>query len=96
METNQLQIGKYVIVRNQPILFPPGVAHSDVVSDAQSAGFFILRFSGDIVEVQCWGESIGLNIKSNGVADARLITDFMGRLASPVDRVSGNYPLSKV
>jgi hypothetical protein len=96
METNQLRIGKYVIVKNHPILFPVGLAHSDVVNDAQSAGFFILRVSGGSVDVQCWGESIGLNIQSNGAADARIITDFMGRIASPMDRVPDGYPLSEV
>ena len=91
-----MRIGKYVIVKNHPILFPAGLAHSDVVSDAQSAGFFILRFSGGSVDVLCWGESIGLNIKSRGAADARIITEFMGRIASLVDRVPGGYPLSEV
>ena len=90
METNHLRIGKYVIVKNQPILFPAGLAHSDVVHHAQSAGFFALRLSGRSAEVQCWGESISLNLKSNETADARIISDFMRRLSAPMDQVPVN------
>ena len=83
METNDLRIGKYVIVRNHPILFPVELAHSDVVSDAQSAGFFILRLTGQGADVFCWGESISLNLKSNETADAGIIREFVGRVAAP-------------
>jgi len=65
MPTDQLRIGKYVIVKNQPILFPLELVHSDVVNNAQSAGFFILQVTGLSVEVYCWGESASLNLKSD-------------------------------
>ena len=81
METNDLRIGKYVIVRNHPILFPVELAHSDVVSNAQSAGFFILRLNAQDADVVCWGESISLNLKSNEAADAGIIREFVSRVA---------------
>ena len=90
-----MRIGKYVIVRNHPILFPVELAHSDVVSDAQSAGFFVLRFSGHAAEVYCWGESISLNLKSHEAADARIISDFLGRVGSRATPVPEEYPMSE-
>ena len=95
MEANRLQIGKYVIVKNQPILFPAGLAHSDVAHHAQSAGFFALRLSGRSAEVQCWGESISLNLKSNETIDAHIISDFMGRLSAPIEPAPDEYPMSE-
>lgn len=77
MKTNQLRIGKYVMVNNIPILFPLEMMHCDVVAQAQSAGFFVLRSTTYGMDVFCWGESTSLNLKSNQIQDARLIKEFI-------------------
>ena len=89
MKPGELRIGKYVIVKNCPILFPVQLTHSDVATGAQSAGFFILRISGHAVDVYCWGESASLDLKSNEAADARLIKEFVGCISASLHSIPG-------
>jgi hypothetical protein len=89
MKTKQLRIGKYVIINELPILFPIEIMHSDVVPQAQSAGFFVLRVSSYDVDVYCWGESTSLNVQSNQAHDARIIKEFMSNI-SEVSHRFGN------
>lgn len=81
MKTKQLKIGKYVIVNGMPIMFPLELMHSDVVSQAQSAGFFVLRVTAYEVDVYCWGESTSLNLRSNQGQDAHIIKDFISTIS---------------
>ncbi|HEY8897783.1 MAG TPA: hypothetical protein VIM79_23315 [Niastella sp.] len=80
MKTKQLRIGKYVMVNNMPILFPLEIMHCDVVQQAQSAGFFVLRVTTYGLDVFCWGESTSLNLQSNQQQDARLIKEFISNI----------------
>ena len=81
MKTKQLRIGKYVMVNDLPILFPLEIMHSDVVPQAQSAGFFVLRVTTCEVDVYCWGESTSLNVQSNQAQDASIIKEFIGNIS---------------
>jgi hypothetical protein len=81
MKTKQLRIGKYVMVNEIPILFPLEIMHSDVVKEAQSAGFFMLRVTSYGVDVYCWGESTSLNLQSNQAQDAHLIKEFISNIS---------------
>jgi hypothetical protein len=81
MKTKQLKIGKYVIVNGMPILFPLELTHSDVVLQAQSAGFFVLHVTAYDVDVYCWGESTSLNLRSNQAHDAHIIKDFISTIS---------------
>ena len=80
MKTKQLRIGKYVVVNDMPILFPIEIMHSDVVQQAQSAGFFVLRATSYDVDVYCWGESTSLNLQSNQAQDASIIKEFISNI----------------
>ena len=92
MKKNQLRIGKYVIVKDQPILFPVELVHRDIVHHAQSAGFFILQVMAHGIEVYCWGESVSLGLKSNEAADARMIHSFVSNIAVPAQPVPVQTP----
>jgi hypothetical protein len=81
MKTKQLRIGKYVVVNDLPILFPLEIVHSDVVRQAQSAGFFMLRVTTCEIDVYCWGESTSLNVQSNHAQDACIIKEFIGNIS---------------
>lgn len=81
MKTEQLKIGKYVIVNGMPIMFPLEMMHSNVVQQAQSAGFFVLRVTAYNVDVYCWGESTSLNLRSNQAHDAHIIKDFISTIS---------------
>jgi hypothetical protein len=81
MKTKQLRIGKYVMINNLPILFPIEIMHSDVVPQAQSAGFFVLRATTCEVDVYCWGESTSLNVQSNQAQDACIIKEFISNIS---------------
>jgi len=63
-----------------PILFPLEIMHCDVVQQAQSAGFFVLRVTTYGLDVFCWGESTSLNLQSNQQQDARLIKEFISNI----------------
>jgi len=89
MKTKQLRIGKYVMVNNIPILFPLEIMHSDVVQQAQSAGFFVLRVSSYGIDVYCWGESTSLNLQSNQAQDALIIKEFIGNVSVVSHRFAG-------
>ncbi|THU33448.1 hypothetical protein FAM09_25195 [Niastella caeni] len=89
MKTNQLRIGKYVMINEMPILFPLEIMHSDVVQQAQSAGFFVMRVTAYGIDVYCWGESTSLNLQSNQTQDARIIKEFIGNI-SEVSHRFGN------
>ena len=81
MKTKQLRIGKYVMVNGMPILFPLELMHSDVVPQAQSAGFFVLRATSYEVDVYCWGESTSLNVQSKQAQDAGIIKEFISNIS---------------
>ena len=89
MKTQQLRIGKYVMVNDIPILFPLEIMHSDVAQQAQSAGFFMLRLNSYGVDVYCWGESTSLNLQSNQAQDAHLIKEFIGNISEVSHRFGG-------
>ena len=78
------------MVNEIPILFPLEIMHSDVVQQAQSAGFFVLRVSNYDVDVYCWGESTSLNLKSNQAQDARIIKEFIGNVSEVSHRFAGS------
>ena len=84
MKTQQLKIGKYVIVNGMPVMFPLEIVHSDVMLEAESAGFFIIKVNTFNVDVYCWGESTSLNLQSNQAEDARIIKDFISTISDAV------------
>jgi hypothetical protein len=84
MKTQQLKIGKYVIVNGMPVMFPLEIVHSDVMLQAESAGFFIIKINTYDVDVYCWGESTSLNLQSNQAEDARIIKDFISTISDAV------------
>jgi hypothetical protein len=84
MKTQQLKIGKYVIVNGMPVMFPLEIVHSDVMLQAESAGFFIIKVNTYNVDVYCWGESTSLNLQSNQAEDARIIKNFISTISDAV------------
>ncbi len=61
-----MNILKYVVNEKKiPIIFSKEILHSDVMSDAISAGFLIVKFDINYKKfiVKCFGESSSLNIK---------------------------------
>ena len=73
---------KYVVFNNDTFaLLPESASHDDVVKHKLSvlgAGFcriesFKTPYDDIKFKVQCWGESITLNIKSRGMEDANII-----------------------
>jgi hypothetical protein len=72
---------KYVVIDSNgietPIIFPETESHVDHVRSQQeviSAGFCRFSVNADVkLEVGCWGESIGLKVKSRGAKDEELI-----------------------
>ncbi|WP_396185611.1 hypothetical protein [Flavobacterium sp.] len=61
-----MNVLKYVVSEKKiPIIFSKEITHSDVMSDAISAGFLIVKFDVNIPRyiVKCFGESTSLNIK---------------------------------
>ena len=75
--SKQVKIGKYVIVNNQPILFPGAIQHKDVSTKAQSAGYFLVAVESSELDVVCCGESSTLNLRSDQSNDARIIGEFI-------------------
>jgi hypothetical protein len=84
MKTKQLKIGKYVIVNGMPVMFPLEIVHRDIMLQADSAGFFIIKLNTCDVDVYCWGESTSLNLQSNQAEDARIIKDFISTISDAV------------
>ena len=74
-----MNILKYVVNRKKiPIVFSSDITHSDVTTDAISAGFLIVKFDVNVhkYRVNCFGESTSLNIqKAEG--DESLIENFL-------------------
>ena len=61
-----MNVLKYVIdKKNIPIIFSKKITHSDIMLDAISAGFLIVKFDINSRKfiVKCFGESTSLNIK---------------------------------
>jgi hypothetical protein len=61
-----MNILKYVVNEKKiPIIFSKDITHCDVMSDAISAGFLIVKFDINPQKfvVKCFGESSSLNIK---------------------------------
>jgi hypothetical protein len=74
-----MNILKYVVSEKKiPIIFSKEITHSDVMSDAISAGFLIVKFDVNIPKfiVKCFGESSSLNIKIDD-ADEYLIENYL-------------------
>lgn len=74
-----MNILKYVVTHKKiPIVFSSDITHSDVLKDAISAGFLIVKF--DVNEskfkVVCFGESTSLNLKK-AEDDKILIENFL-------------------
>ena len=67
-----------------PVMFPLEIVHSDVMLQAESAGFFIIKVNTYNVDVYCWGESTSLNLQSNQAEDARIIRDFISTISDAV------------
>jgi hypothetical protein len=74
-----MNILKYVVSEKKiPVIFSKEITHSDVMSDAISAGFLIVKFDVNYRKfiVKCFGESTSLNIKiSDG--DENLIENYL-------------------
>lgn len=70
---------KYIVDKFYgPVIFANGLQHKDVakqlnLTNIQSAGF--VRTS--LGEIQCYGDSFTLNIKSRGEVDTELIKEFL-------------------
>jgi hypothetical protein len=74
-----MNILKYVVNRKKiPIVFSTDIKHSDVMKDAISAGFLIVKFDSNHSKyiVNCFGESTSLNIKKAD-EDEFLIENFL-------------------
>lgn len=58
-----------------PVLFTEADQHKDRAgfNKVTSAGFARLNIDAGKITVDCWGESIGLAVKSNPELDSRLI-----------------------
>ena len=64
-----------------PIIFSPGIEHSDMAQivnakEIESAGFVSFDDSGDLV---CWGESVSLKVKANTKVDSKRINGMLGK-----------------
>lgn len=72
---------KYVIVNDSAIVFFEGIAHSEMVKNklrCQGAGFVDFyheknEYGKNVVLAKCFGESIGLGIKSREEEDSFII-----------------------
>ncbi len=71
------------VAMETPIIFPSFIAHSDIAQNLKviSAGF--VQFTPDqedrdCVDVEAFGESVSLNLKSRPKKDARLIAYSLG------------------
>ena len=74
-----MNILKYVVNNKKiPVIFSKEITHSDVMSDAISAGFLIVKLdkSTPRFKVKCFGESSSLNIKP-AEEDEYLIENFL-------------------
>lgn len=68
------------VAMETPIIFPSFIAHSDIARNLHkviSAGFVQFTAGDDAVDVQAFGESVSLNIKSRP-RDSRLIACSLG------------------
>ena len=77
--SKKINILKYVISHNKiPVIFSKEFTHSDIMSDAISAGFLIVKFDIDYKKfiVKCFGESSSLNIKK-GDEDELIIENYL-------------------
>jgi len=64
-----------------PVMFPLEIVHRDIMLQADSAGFFIIKVNPYDVDVYCWGESTSLNLQSKQAEDARIIKDFISTIS---------------
>lgn len=74
-----MNILKYVVNDKKiPIIFSKDITHSEVMSDAISAGFLIVKFDINPQKfvVKCFGESSSLNIKIDD-GDKCLIENYL-------------------
>jgi hypothetical protein len=74
-----MNILKYVVSKKKiPVIFSKEITHSDVMADAISAGFLVVKFDVNYKKfiVKCFGESSSLNLK-NGDEDEYLIENFL-------------------
>ncbi len=74
-----MNILKYVVSDKKiPIIFSKEIIHCDVMSDAITAGFLILKFDMNHKKfiVKCFGESSSLNIKK-GDEDENIIENYL-------------------
>jgi hypothetical protein len=74
---------KYIILENQntPILFPRGpFSHYEIsknLGEVKSAGFCNICFGDGKLQINCFGESSTLAIKSNPEEDKAIIKKFI-------------------
>ena len=74
-----MNILKYVVGEKKiPVIFSKEITHSDVMSDAISAGFLVVKFDVNYKKfiVKCFGESSSLNIKKAD-EDESLIENYL-------------------
>jgi len=74
-------IKKYIIVNATPIIFDARLTHADVgdsyKAGIESAGMFILLLRENQLKIQCFGESLSLEIKSRPQVDSEILQQFL-------------------
>lgn len=72
-----MDYAKYIMVGRFPVIFHPGIQHSDVSvkllvgkNEIKSAGFIKQTDDGHFV---CYGESTSLGLQSNPEIDSKLV-----------------------
>jgi hypothetical protein len=77
-----MKIVKYVIQENRvPLLFNPGIMHSEAIDKGISAGFAIIDYDVTIdkFKVKCYGCSDSLQLSSHEVDDT-IINNYLNEL----------------
>jgi|GEM_PF-2210412 hypothetical protein len=76
-----MRILKYIINEKElPVIFDTKIMHCDIVTNAVSAGFFVIYYSDstDRFEVKCFGESESLKIGFR-TQDQSIIENFLNK-----------------
>jgi len=77
---------KYIVIEENAtesaIIFPCWILHANIAGEKKviSAGKVEFELSGSTVVIYCYGESVGLKVKSRPKEDARLIEQTILRM----------------
>ncbi len=75
-----MELKKYIIINNRPLLFDSIFIHADVVNkeaNITSAGFFIIKKDDESATVVCFGGSESLSVKSRPEIDCIIIANYL-------------------